>query len=160
VRRRGKFTLRPEDDRIAQRGADPVDGALNASANLVAALHIGYFLFVFGGTVAIIAGLRTGWMWVRNFWFRVAHAAAVFIVLFEEITGIPCVLNLLQAWLRTESIGQAEATDGVGGLLDLLLYRTISPFILDIFYWTMGVAVLLLLWIVPIRQSARVVPNH
>ena len=131
-----------------------MNGALNVSANLVAAVHIAYFLFVLGGTVAIIAGLPARWRWIRNFWFRVAHAAAIFIVLFEEVTGIPCVLNLLQAWLRTQSIGQAESTDGVGGLLDLLLYRTISPFALDVFYWTMGVAVLLLLWRVPIRQSA------
>jgi hypothetical protein len=134
-----------------------VNGILNTSANLVAAVHIGYFLFVLGGTVAIVAGSWAGWDWIRNFWFRVGHAAAVFIVLFEEVTGIPCVLNLLQAWLRTQSTGQAEATDGVGGVLDFLLYRTISPLALDVFYWSMGVAVVLLLWKVPVRASS---PGH
>ncbi len=133
-----------------------INGMLNASANLVAAVHIGYFLFVLGGTGAIIAGLRTGWSWTRNFWFRVAHTAAVFLVLFEEITGLPCVLNLLQAALRTQSIGQAEATDGFAGVLDFLLYRTISPFALDVFYWAMGVVVLLLLWKAPLQVGARV----
>ena len=132
-----------------------MNGLLNASANLVAALHIGYFLFVLGGTISIVAGFRGGWSWVRNAWFRVGHAAAVFIVLFEEVTGIPCALNLIQARLRTESIEQDQATAGVGGVLDFLLYQTISPLALDIFYWTMGGVVLVLFWKVPVHRRRK-----
>lgn len=124
----------------------------NASANLVAVIHVGYFLFVLGGTIVIIAGARCGWGWVRNAWFRVGHAAAVFIVLFEEVTGISCVLNLIQAWLRTESIGKDQAAAGVGRVLDFLLYQTVSPVTLDIFYWTIGIVVTLLFWIVPLSR--------
>lgn len=130
---------------------------LNASANLVATIHIGYFVFVLGGTIAIVAGSGNDWRWVRNRWFRLGHAAAIFVVLLEEVTGIPCALNLLQAWLRTESIGRDQATEGVGGILDLLLYGTISPLTLDVFYWSMAVAAMLLLWKVPVcwrRPSA------
>ena len=129
-----------------------MNSAFNASANLVAVIHLAYFFFVLGGAVAIAAGGIKRWRWVSNPWFRITHSAAVFIVLFEEITGVPCVLNLAQAWLRTKSIGQEQATEGMGGLLDFLLYETISPLSLDIFYWSMGVIVLLLFWKVPMQR--------
>ena len=129
---------------------------LNASANLVAAAHLGYFLFVLGGAIAIVAGARRRWGWVRNVWFRAGHAAAVFIVLIEEVTGVPCPLNLVQARLRMESIGEEQATAGMGGVLDFLLYQTISPPALAIFYWVMGATVALLLWTIPIRRRRDV----
>ena len=128
-----------------------MNGLLNASANLVAIIHIGYFLFVLGGAVAIVSRARRHGDLVRNAWFRTAHAAAVFIVLAEDVAGIPCPLNTVQAWLRTEAIQQEHATNGVGGLLDFLLYGLISPLTLQIFYWAMGLIVIVLFWIVPVR---------
>jgi len=124
---------------------------LNFAANLVALVHIAYFLFIPGGAVAIIVGHCKHWAWVSGPWFRLLHVSAVFIVLFEEVTGIPCVLNLLQWTLRSGASGQKQATEGVGGVLDFLLYGTISPFALDIFYLSMGALVLVLLWKVPVR---------
>ena len=124
---------------------------LNLAANLVAVTHIGYFLFVLGGAVAIVVGYYRNREWVRRPWFRFLHVAAVFIVLFEEVTGIPCVLNLLQWALRSGATGEQQATEGFGGVLDFLLYGTISPFWLDVFYWSMGALTLMLLWVVPVR---------
>jgi hypothetical protein len=39
-------------------------------ANLVAVVHIGYFLSIVLGTLAILCGPRLGWTWVRNLPFR------------------------------------------------------------------------------------------
>ena len=133
---------------------------LNVAANLVALLHIGYFLFVLGGVVAIIAGHIRQWSWIRRPWLRLLHLGAVFLVLFEEVTGIPCVLNLLQWALRSGATGQQQATEGVGGVLDFLLYGTISPLALDIIYWSMGALVLLLLWKVPIQSRGSDAERH
>ena len=123
----------------------------NLAANLVAVLHIAYFLFIVGGMVAIVASLRRQIPWVRNIWFRVAQTVAIYIVLFEEVTGFPCPLNVLQWTLRGPANGAGESTGGVGGLLDYLLYHTISPLALDIMYWLFGALVLLMLWLVPPR---------
>lgn len=54
-------------------------------ANIVAATHILYFLFVVSGVVAILVGPGKGWTWIRNVWFRILHFAAVYIVVFEDV---------------------------------------------------------------------------
>ena len=113
--------------------------------------HLGYFFFVLGGAIAIPLGHYRGWSWIQSPWFRIPHLLAVCIVLFEEVTGIPCVLNLLQGFLRRAASGEQRATEGVGGVLDFLLYGTISPFALDVFYWSMGLLVLMYLWKIPVR---------
>jgi hypothetical protein len=126
------------------------------AANALAVVHLAYFVFVVGGVVAIVVGSRRGVTWVRNPWFRIAHIAAIYVVLVEDVTGFPCPLNVLQWGARTAATGARETTAGVGGMLDYLLYHTISPLALDIMYWSFGVLVLVLLWIVPLRWRAAV----
>ena len=121
------------------------------AANLIALLHLAYFLFIVLGTVAIVVGPTRGWTWVRNLPFRLLHIAAVYVVLIEDTLGIPCPLNVMQWGLRTASGGPQEATAGVGGLLDALLFRTIPGWSLDVMYWSLGVALLVLLYFVPPR---------
>jgi len=129
--------------------------AADLAANLIAVVHIAFFLFIVGGMVAIVAAIRKPIAWVRNPWFRIAHAMAIYIVLFEEATGLQCPLNVLQWGAREVATGTTEASAGVGGLLDFLLYHTISPLALDIMYWSFGALTLLMLWIVPPRFAKR-----
>jgi hypothetical protein len=129
--------------------------AAGAVANLLAVVHIAFFLFIVGGMVAIVAAIRSPVAWVRNPWFRVTHVVAIYIVLFEEATGLPCPLNILQWGAREAASGMTEASTGVGGVLDFLLYHTVSPLALDIMYWSFGVLVLVMLWIVPPRFGWR-----
>ena len=126
---------------------------VHLAANLIAAVHIAYFLFIVGGMVAIVVSLRQPIPWVRNLWFRIAHIAAIYIVLFEEITGLPCPLNVLQWGAREAATGSAESSTGVSGMLDFLLYHTVSPLALDIMYWSFGALVLVMLWMVPPRRT-------
>ena len=121
------------------------------AANLIAVVHLVYFVFIVGGVVAIVLGPARGVAWVRNPWFRIGHIVAIYMVLVEEVTGFPCPLNVLQWRARIVATGSTETTAGVGGLLDYLLYHTVSPLALDIMYWSFGVLVVALLWIVPPR---------
>ena len=57
--------------------------------------------------------------------------------------------------VREVATGTTEASSGVGGLLDFLLYHTVSRLALDIMYWSFGVLVLIMLWIVPPRFRWR-----
>ena len=118
-------------------------------ANLVAVVHIGYFLFIVLGTLAILCGPRLGWMWVRNLPFRLLHIAAVYVVLIEEVFRIDCPLSVVQWGLRSAGGGGQEATEGLGGILDGLLFRTIPGWALDGLYWSTGVGLLVLLYVVP-----------
>src|ERR1700751_5910592 len=92
-------------------------------ANLVAALHIGYFLFVAGGFIGIVAGARLGWLWIYNPWFRFAHLLAVLMVVAEDVFHFPCLLNVLERAARGNKV---SAPGAVSNVLELLL-RHIIP---------------------------------
>lgn len=82
--------------RIAENLSKDYAVSVEALANLVAALHLAYFLFVVGGFVGILAGARQGWKWIYNPWFRIAHLFAVLMIVAEDVFRFPCALNALE----------------------------------------------------------------
>ena len=74
-------------------------------ADVVLVVHFAFVLFVVGGLAAVWIGAAAGWRWVRNFWFRVAHLAAIVYVTGESLLGIWCPLTVWEAALRG---GQAQ----------------------------------------------------
>ena len=92
-------------------------------------------------------------MWVFNPWFRIVHLLSVLVVLAEDVSGLNCPLNVLESTLRSSATNAAEASSGMGYLLDQLLHHTISPRVLDGLYWTLGLALLLLFFFVPPHYS-------
>jgi hypothetical protein len=46
----------------------------------VLVVHFGVVLFVVGGLALVVAGNRVGWPWVNIWWFRLAHLAAIAVV--------------------------------------------------------------------------------
>jgi hypothetical protein len=74
-------------------------------ADVVLVLHFVYVLFVVGGLFAIWLGYALGWHWVRNWWFRVLHAAAIGLVAIEALVGVMCPLTMLEDWLRPGAEG-------------------------------------------------------
>jgi hypothetical protein len=143
-------------------GTSPESGQMtllaDLAANVLAVIHLAFFLFIVGGMAAIILGPSRGLAWVRNPWFRVAHLLAIYLVLAEDVIGFQCPLNVLQWDARTAATGSAETNAGLGGLLDFLLYHTISGQVLKVMYACFGVIVLALFWIVPPRWKHRTAP--
>jgi hypothetical protein len=119
----------------------------NAFANIIAAVHILYFLFVVGGLAAILIGPRRGWKWVGNLWFRLLHLVAVCVVVFEDVARVQCPLNSAEWLLRSETSSTIEATSGIGGVLDYLLRHTIPGSVLHVFYWCAAVFVVVSLFL-------------
>ncbi len=119
------------------------------AANLIAAAHIGYFLFIVGGSVGLAIGAAKRWKWIRNPWFRFSHLLAVYVVIIEDVINFaPCPLNTMEWQLRSGS-GSIEASSGVGGLLDRLLFHTVPGRVLDLIYWSLAVLLLVALFVVP-----------
>ncbi len=77
--------------------------AVGQLADLILALHAAYVLFVVGGLGLIWLGIWRGWRWVRHFWFRLLHLAAIGLVAAEALIGLTCPLTVLEDWLRSES---------------------------------------------------------
>ncbi len=69
-------------------------------ADLIVVFHASYVSFVVLGLVAILVGAALHWRWVRNFWFRIAHLAAIGVVVLESLAGIPCPLTVWESQLR------------------------------------------------------------
>jgi hypothetical protein len=46
-------------------------------ADIVLIVHFAFVAFVVGGLALVWIGAVLGWAWVRNFWFRAAHLAAI-----------------------------------------------------------------------------------
>jgi polyferredoxin len=76
-------------------------------ADLILVVHFGYVLFVVGGLGLIWLGHWAQWPWVRNFWFRVVHMAAIGVVAIEALIGWVCPLTVLEDQLRPGTPQQA-----------------------------------------------------
>jgi len=79
-------------------------------------------LFVIVGLVLIFAGKLAGWSWVRNRVFRIAHLAAIGVVVLQSWFGVICPLTTLEMWLRARAGGATYAGSFMAHWLDTLLY--------------------------------------
>jgi hypothetical protein len=81
-----------------------------ALADAVLLLHLAVVLFVVGGLLLIVVGNLRGWRWVNGAWLRLAHLAAILVVVAEAWFGVVCPLTAL------EQAARARAGDaGYGG---------------------------------------------
>jgi hypothetical protein len=71
-------------------------------ADIVLFIHVLYVSFVVVGFAAILAGWVGRWEWVRNFWFRLGHLAAMAFVALESLVGVVCPLTLWEGALRRD----------------------------------------------------------
>jgi hypothetical protein len=69
-------------------------------ADLILIVHFLFVAFVVGGLALIWIGAAFGWQWVKNFWFRVAHLAAIVFVAGEALIGVWCPLTMWEDALR------------------------------------------------------------
>lgn len=90
---------------------------------------------------------------MRNPWFRLTHIAAVYIVVVENVVNIPCPLNTAEWQLRSASGTAVEASSGIGGHLDQLLFHTVPGNILHMMYY--GLAVLLIVALIAVPPKLR-----
>lgn len=92
------------------------------AADLVVAFHATYVLFVVVGFLLILIGILLKWSWIRNLWFRLAHLAAILIVVAEAWLGITCPLTTWEKALRAEAGQSTYRGDFVANLIHELLF--------------------------------------
>lgn len=72
-------------------------------ADIILSVHVLFILFVVGGQLLIMVGIFLNWHWIRNFYFRLLHFAAIAYVLLESLFGMMCPLTLWENALRREA---------------------------------------------------------
>ena len=86
-------------------------------ADLILIVHFLFVAFVVGGLAIIWIGAAASWQWVRHFWFRIAHLAAIVFVAGEALVGAWCPLTVWEAQLRGADVDKSFIAQWVHRIL-------------------------------------------
>lgn len=120
-------------------------------ANAVLVAHTGVVLFIVAGLALVLIGRHYRWRWVRNFWFRTLHLAAIVYVVAESWLGIVCPLTDLEQWLRERAGQSVHEGDFIAFWLGKLLFYHAEPWVFIAAYSAFALLVVYSWLIVPPR---------
>ncbi|MCQ9376355.1 DUF2784 domain-containing protein [Methyloversatilis sp. XJ19-13] len=124
-------------------------------ADAVLLLHFGVVVFVVAGLAAIVAGNLRGWRWVNGLWFRLAHLAAIGVVVVQSMLGRLCPLTVLESWLREQAGGAAYSRSFVEHWVQRVLFYEAPFWVFTVAYSVFGLLVLAAWWRFPPRRRAK-----
>ncbi len=113
-------------------------------ADIVLIVHFAFVSFVVGGLAAIWIGAAAGWRWVRNFWFRIAHLAAIAYVAAESVVGAVCPLTVWEDALR----GVAAERSFIARWVQRILFYDFPEWVFTTAYVLFALVVALSWWFV------------
>lgn len=120
-------------------------------ADVLLILHALIVLFVVGGFLAILIGAISGWAWVRNLWFRLAHLGTIAFVVAQTWLGELCPLTVWEQRLRALAGAPSYEGSFIGYWLGRLLYLEAPWWVFLAAYSLFGIAVLIAFLLVPPR---------
>ena len=115
-------------------------------ANLVLIVHFSFVLFVVAGLLLIVPGGILKWAWVRSFWLRLGHLAAIAFVVVESWLGFVCPLTDLELWLRKLAGQSVYDGDFIAYWLRHLMFFSAAPWVFAVFYSLFG-ALVIFVWL-------------
>ena len=118
-------------------------------------LHFAIVLFVVGGLLVIVVGSLRDWRIAGALWFRLAHLAAIAIVIAQAWLGVVCPLTTLEMWLRGKTRQPTYAGSFIEHWLQRLMYFDAPPWVFAIAYSLFGLVVLATWWYFPPRSARR-----
>jgi hypothetical protein len=122
-------------------------------ADAILVVHTAFVAFVIVGLVLIWLGGWRRWSFVRNFWFRIGHLAAIGVVAAESLTGFICPLTTWEDRLRLLAGGEERyAGSFIQHWLHRILFYEAGAWVFQAAYVAFFVAVALSLWLVPPRR--------
>lgn len=120
-------------------------------ADAVLVLHVIFVVFVVGGLIAILAGGVAHWRWVRLRWLRLAHLAAIAVVVAQSWGGVTCPLTTLESRLRAAAGSTGYRSSFIQHWLHEILFYAAPTWVFTAAYTAFGLLVLLSWVLVPPR---------
>lgn len=118
-------------------------------ADVILIVHFAFVSFVVGGLALVWIGAAAGWAWVRNFWFRAAHLAAIVFVAGEALLGIWCPLTVWEDALR----GVQEDKSFVARWIHRIMFYDFPGWVFTTAYVLFALVVIAtLVWLPPRRR--------
>ncbi|TVP90427.1 MAG: DUF2784 domain-containing protein [Pseudomonadaceae bacterium] len=117
-------------------------------ADFILVVHVLFVLFVVCGLLAIYLGYALNWQWVRNRYFRLAHLAAIAIVVLQAWLGVICPLTTWEMALRDAAGEATYAGSFIQHWLQQLLYYSAPDWVFVLLYTVFGSLVLASWWLV------------
>lgn len=128
-------------------------------ADVVLVTHALFVAFVIVGLLLVLLGGWRGWAWVRNRWFRLAHFAAIGLVVAQAWLGVHCPLTVLENHLRRLASEDTYPSGFVAYWVGGILFYDAPPWVFIFAYTVFGLLVLTALWLVPVRWRKRPQPG-
>jgi len=104
--------------------------------------HVLFVAFVIIGLALILIGKPLDWAWVRNPWFRLAHLAAICVVVLQSWLGIICPLTEWEMALRERGGEVTYSGTFISHWLDALLYYQAPAWVFAVCYTVFATAVI------------------
>jgi hypothetical protein len=120
--------------------------AWRALADAVLLLHLAIVLFVVGGLVLIVAGNLRGWRWVNTWWLRLAHLAAIAVVVAEAWAGVVCPLTTWEHALRVRAGDTVYGGGFIEHWVQRLIYYDLPGWVFVLGYSLFGALVVAAWW--------------
>lgn len=124
-------------------------------ADLVLVLHAAVVAFVVACPPLVIVGNRRRWAWVNRRGLRVAHLAAIGLVVAQAWLGLACPLTRLEVWLRTQARQPGYDGSFVEHWLRMLLFWEAPAWVFVAVYTAFGLMVAALWWRLPPTPRVR-----
>lgn len=126
------------------------------AADLLLLVHVLFVMFVVLGLVLILAGKWSGWSWVRNPYFRIAHLVAIVIVVVQSWIGVICPLTTWEMALRERAGDSVYSGSFIANWLERLLYYQAPAWVFMVCYTIFGALVVASwIWVRPRRFTRQ-----
>ena len=124
-------------------------------ADVLLSLHVAIVVFVVGGLAFIVVGNLRAWRLANALWFRLAHLAAIALVVAESWLGVVCPLTWAEMWLRSKAHTATYSGSFIEHWLSRVLYHEAPGWVFTAAYSLFGLAVAATWWWFPPRVGGR-----
>jgi hypothetical protein len=119
------------------------------AADAILVIHSLFVAFVIFGLVLILVGGARHWRWVQNFWFRVAHLAAIGVVVLQAWFDRICPLTTWEMALRDRAGETTYSETFVTHWLQQLLFYEAPAWVFVVAYTAFGALVVAGWFLIP-----------
>ena len=127
--------------------------SLILAADAIFWLHMAVIAFNVLGLIVIPMGAWRGWGFVRIFWWRALHLAALVVVALQAVLGRACFLTLWEGELLARAGEAASSAPLIERWVSRLVFWPLPIWVFALLYVAVGLYALSLWWLVPVRLA-------